>query len=192
MLQIASPTTPRTTSAQIHPTALFSILECFTRRPEGQTRVVGTLLGNLVDSVASTEKSVLITNAFAIPFKEANGTVAMGKDFQSQMLHLHQRCNKTERVVGWFSTSSTGEMIVESSALIQDYYNTQCPYADAIHVVVDTSLKSDSLSLAAYICTPLSVGNKALANMFEEVRRTAGAKDDWSEAAAAHYPPLYI
>ena len=92
-----------------------------------------------------------------------------------QMYKLHRRAHKNARVVGWFSTSSTGEMIVESTATVQSYYAEQCP--DCLHLSVDTSLTTDNLSLSAYICTPLVAAGRSLANMFHEIKLTTVSSD---------------
>jgi len=177
MLRLPCPS-KQLSSAQIHPLALFAILDAYTRRSEGTTRVIGTLLGRKVDSVGSSEKSVEITNAFAIPYKEMDGKLAMGKEFQTNMLALHQKVCKNEVVLGWFSASSDGEMIVDSSSLVQAHYaSIVADSQDAIHLVVDTSLKSDSLSLAAYVCTPLEACGHQLCNMFQEIKLTTAFTD---------------
>ena len=72
-------------SAQIHPVALFSILEAYTRRSEGSTRVIGTLLGKYVDSVATTDRSVVIEGAFAIPYYEKDGEIGIHKEYAEQV-----------------------------------------------------------------------------------------------------------
>lgn len=48
---------------------LFSVLDHYLRRPDGQKRVIGTLLGTVSANV------VEITNSFAVPHLEQNDKV---------------------------------------------------------------------------------------------------------------------
>ena len=88
------------------------------------------------------------------------------------MYNLQKRAHKNLRVVGWFSTTSNGEMIAESTAVIQSYYTQQCLDHDCLHLAVDTSLSTDNLSLSAYVLTPLVAAGRSLANMFHEIKLT--------------------
>lgn len=54
---------------QVHPIVLFSVLDHFLRRPEGQKRVIGTLLGTVAAN------TVEVTNSFAVPHLEKNSEV---------------------------------------------------------------------------------------------------------------------
>ena len=164
MLQLATPSSTRTSSCLLHPVALFSILDAYTRHSPGQTRVIGTLLGKSSDSDPTV---VEITQAFSVPFREANGEVAVGKEHQRQMMNLLSKVTKNERVVGWYASSTNGEAIVETSALIQEFYAGECE--DPVHLVVDAGLSDDKLEVAAYVSTPLTCGGEGLGNMFDEI-----------------------
>lgn len=50
---------------------LFSVLDHYLRRPDGQKRVIGTLLGTVSANV------VEITNSFAVPHLEQNDKVRL-------------------------------------------------------------------------------------------------------------------
>ena len=93
------------------------------------------------------------------------------------MYNLQKRAHKNLRVVGWFSTTSNGEMIAESTAVIQSYYTQQCLDHDCLHLAVDTSLSTDNLSLSAYVLTPLGAAGRSLANMFHEIKLTTFSSD---------------
>lgn len=84
----------------VHPLVLLSVLDHHTRRQEGAGRVIGTLLGR------RDGDKVEVTNCFPVPHAErGDEEVAIGKDFNRQMLALHLRCNPTETVVGWYATA---------------------------------------------------------------------------------------
>jgi translation initiation factor 3 subunit F len=164
----------------VHPIVLLSVLDHHTRRQEGAGRVIGTLLGK------RDGDRVEITNCFAVPHAERGDEVAIGKDFNRQMLALHLRANKRETVVGWYATalpvfddddnnnnaaedSVTYKCIADTSSLIHEFYAGECD-DDPIHLVVDTGLTSDAIGLRAYKSTPVVVKGEPLANLFHEIR----------------------
>jgi len=133
---------------RLHPVVVFSILDHFVMRNEGQTRVFGTLLGINNDGV------VEVRNCFPVPHIEKEQVIWDGKDHRS-MLELHLKANPQETVVGWYSTGNT---INDDSIRIHDFYwrEMQSP---PIHLLVDTSLTNDKLGINAYSSTPLSFSN---------------------------------
>jgi len=139
-------------------------------------------------------EKVEVTNCFPVPHAErGDEEVAIGKDFNRQMLALHLRCNPTETVIGWYATAfpinnttptdpeqpptdpSTNEFpsITDTSSLIHDFYASECDenVIDApVHLFVDTSFNADSISLKAYKSSAITLRGEPLANMFHEVR----------------------
>ena len=156
-------------SVTVHPLVLLSVLDHHTRRAEGAGRVIGTLLGRRDGS------SVEITNCFAVPHAERGDEVAIGKDFNRQMLALHSRADRREVVVGWYGTALPNEdgsghsSIADTSSLIHEFYAGECD-EDPIHLVVGTGLDDDAINLRAYVSSPVVVAGEALANLFHEVR----------------------
>jgi hypothetical protein len=85
--------------------------------------------------------------------------VAIGKDFNKQMLALHLRTNKKETVVGWYASAALGEddtpgatppdLISEVSSLIHEFYAGESDEGDPIHLVVDTRLIEDAITARA-------------------------------------------
>lgn len=87
------------------------------------------------------------------------------------MLGLHLRANRKEVVVGWYSSASSSmPLIADTSSLIHDFYAAETEDGDPIHLVVDTRLQRDVLSLRAFRSTPVLVQGEPLANLFHEVR----------------------
>jgi len=172
-------------SVHVHPMVLLSVLDHHTRRPDvgasqGNNRVIGTLLGNW--RVEKNQKIVEITNCFAVPHAERGDEVAIGKDFNRQMLALHMRSNPKEMVVGWYATAmkeSSEEdddeeeeykCIADTSSLIHEFYSGECEDGDPIHLVIDTSLVTDSIGIKAYKSTPVQLKGEALGNLFNEIK----------------------
>ena len=91
------------TVVHVHPLVLLSILDHHTRRQEGAGRVIGTLLGQR--STDGNSSIIHVTNCFAVPHAEHGEEVAIGKDFNRQMLSLHARANRKDVVVGWYATA---------------------------------------------------------------------------------------
>jgi len=169
----------------IHPLVIFSILDHQSRRPENTSRVIGTLLGQKTSS-----HSIEITNCFAVPHAERGEEVAIGKDFNRQMLALQLRAsNRKESVMGWYATaledseSGTFQCITDTSTLIHEFYAGECK-EDPVHLVLDTSLRSDGIITKAFISTPVVVKGEALGNIFHEIQLTVKMSD--SERICLH------
>jgi len=143
-------------SCKLHPVVVFSILDHFVMRSEGQTRVFGTLLGINNDGI------IEIRNCFPVPHTEKDQVVWDGKDHRS-MLELHLKANPQETVVGWYST---GASINDDSIRIHDFYWREMQ-APPIHLLVDTGLTNDRLAINSYISTPLSFANSENALGFQ-------------------------
>ena len=177
-------TTGNNVHVHVHPLVLLSVLDHHTRRQEPNGRVIGTLLGR-----REGNHHVTITNCFAVPHAERGDEVAIGKDFNRQMLALNAsaavggRGSQQEVVVGWYGTSMREEenesnsnsnanyaTISDTSSLIHDFYAGECD--DPIHLVVDTSMSAAraGVPIRAYRCVPLTVQGTSLANVFHEVR----------------------
>ena len=103
--------------------------------------------------------------------------MAIGKDFNKQMLALHLRANRKETVVGWYASSAleddaaegSPDLIADTSSLIHEFYAGESDEGDPIHLVVDTRLKDDSISVRAFRSTPVMVQGEPMANLFHEL-----------------------
>lgn len=82
--------------AEVHPVTLFSILDHFIRRTDGQERVIGTLLGHVTPA-----GNVEVTNCFPVPHSETEETMAINADFHAQLMALYRKVNSKEKIVGW-------------------------------------------------------------------------------------------
>lgn len=151
----------------VHPLVLFHILDHHTRRQEASSRVIGTLLGRKDGPV------VEVTNCFSVPHAERGDEVAIGKDFNKTMLSLHLRSSRKETVVGWYASAASGddapELIADTSSLIHEFYSGETDDGDPIHLVVDTRLESDSLSIRAYKNMPILIQGEQLGSLFHEL-----------------------
>ena len=116
---------------------LFTAIDHYLRREKDQERVIGTLLGIENDSGV-----IEVTSCFPVPHKEiGDGEVAVGKDFNRQMLALHQKVNPKEKVVGWYATAVGGKLVTKESCLIHDFYGQVCQ--NPVHLVIDTALTNN-------------------------------------------------
>mmetsp|Transcript_6152 Transcript_6152/g.8974 ORF Transcript_6152/g.8974 Transcript_6152/m.8974 type:complete len:337 (+) Transcript_6152:107-1117(+) len=169
------------TVVHVHPLVLLAILDHHTRRQEGAGRVIGTLLGQRsTDGNACTV--IHVTNCFAVPHAEHGEEVAIGKDFNRQMLALHTRAHRKDLVVGWYATalpsSSDNQRyrcIADTSSLIHEFYAGEASSAaavadvDPVHLVVDTSLTYDTIGIKAYRSIPVTIRGEPFANVFHEI-----------------------
>lgn len=108
------------------------------------------------------------------------------------MLALHLRANRNENVVGWYATAfpitnsqdnnddedvqvydQTNNCIADTSSLIHEFYAGECEDTivdSPIHLVVDTSLVEDTISLKAYVSSAVVIDGEPLANLFHELK----------------------
>jgi len=116
---------------------------------------------------------VEVTNCFAVPHAERGDEVAIGKDFNKQMLALHLKSNPKEVVVGWYASTPSLQtemtLVADTSSLIHDFYATETEEGDPVHLVVDTRLSTDSIPIVAYSSTSVSIQSEPLANLFHEI-----------------------
>ena len=121
----------------MHPIVIFSVLDHYTRRQEGQERVIGTLLGTK-DAFGNVE----VTNCFAVPHTENAGEVAVGQATNKSMFALLSRINSREKIVGWYATTfPDGSKLDDSSTLMHDFYSQECE--NPCHLVVDATLSTE-------------------------------------------------
>ena len=112
-----------------------------------------------------------ITDAFGVPHLEKSDEayVAINKDYHKTMFEFHNRINRREQIVGWYSTTlPNGSWIVDNSSLIHDFYSNECE--NPIHLVIDTTLSAGDMRVRAFMSRPMLVGEHAFANMFDELR----------------------
>ncbi|EOD04809.1 hypothetical protein EMIHUDRAFT_107489 [Emiliania huxleyi CCMP1516] len=140
---------PGGVEVEVHPVVLFSVVDHYSRREEGQGRVIGTLLG--------TGAPVEIFSCFPVPHTESEEQVAVNTDFHATMLSLYQR------VVGWYST---GDGVSDSSLLFHDFYGQDVERP--VHLLVDLGLGTRRMSCKAYVSKQLSLGGATLGTSFEE------------------------
>ncbi|CBQ67576.1 related to translation initiation factor 3 (47 kDa subunit) [Sporisorium reilianum SRZ2] len=145
------------TGVHVHPVALFSILDHYLRRNDGQHRVIGTLLGT------RTESEIEIKNCFAVPHleDEEEGQVQVDMEYHRSMYELCQKVRPDEVIVGWYATSPE---LNTYSALIQDFYSRETAPHQAVHLTLDTAIdssKASGLGIKSYISSPLGATPKA-------------------------------
>ena len=100
-------------SCNVEPVVLFSIVDHYSRRDEGQDFVIGTLLGTEENGV------VTICSSFPVPHTEVEDQIALNTDFHATMLALQLRVEPKQTVVGWYCT---GEHVNENTTLFHQFY----------------------------------------------------------------------
>lgn len=163
--QILLPTSTGSVIVRVHPVALFSICDAYIRRNEKQERVIGTLLGTVVDGNVFEVK-----NCYVVPHTENQEQVALDIAHHKTMFELHQRVSPSEIVLGWFAT---GPQLHQYDSLIQEFYTKEAvfpnPMQQAIHLKVDTTLSNQRFSITAYQSRVLALGDKQVATEFVEL-----------------------
>lgn len=150
----------------VHPVVVLSILDHHLRRPADQKRVMGTLMGQV--SMVNGTSIVTINDCFPVPHVEKEDEVAVGKDFNKQMLALHKLSDSKDVMVGWFATTGEpGVQVNTQSCLIHDYYCGEM--SNPLHLVVDTTMNSGSIDVTAFVSSSLTLNGKVLAAEFRAV-----------------------
>lgn len=131
--------------------------------------MVGTLLGEIKDGI------VTVTECYSVPFTEQQSDhdkpnyVAINKDYQKAMYGFHRRNNKKEVIVGWYTTTtSKGEFINDNSSLVHQSYTDEVE--NPIHLVVDTTLLSDTIAVRGFLVNDTTIGEELVANSFQEIK----------------------
>ena len=102
----------------MHPVVVFAVLDHYKRRKKNQETVIGTLLGT-----TNPDGSIVIKNCFPLEeLKDKSGDPAMHLDYHHQMLSLHQRVNRKEVVVGWYSS---GQDLTFAHTKINEMYRKE-------------------------------------------------------------------
>jgi len=141
-------------------------LDAYVRRPQGHTRIIGTLLG------WKSEGSIVdITDSFPVVHRDVDDTVLLDQEYQKQMLLLRQRVAPREEVVGWFST---GDEINHPSAVIHGFYCTKESHFQPtamlpgpVHMLVDTNPVQETFKVKAFVNVRTVVAESLL--QFHEV-----------------------
>ena len=110
-----------------------------------------------------------VTDCFGVPFleKEDELYVAINKEYHKSMYAAQRRVSRKEEIVGWFTTTKEGALIIDNSSLVNDFYSQECD--DPIHLVLDANMTGMNLSVRGFVSAPICLGDTAFANMFEEV-----------------------
>lgn len=151
---------------KVHPVVIFSVLDHYKRRGDGQERVIGTLLG------IKSGNTVEITNCFPVPHIENPETAALDMDYHESMLALHKRVNPQEIVVGWYST---GKTISYVSSLMHEVYQNQI--TNPVHLTVDVHLTNSQMAVRAYTGKIFSMGDANILSRFEPAKLLLHAYD---------------
>eukprot|EP00199_Chlamydomonas_sp_CCMP681_P006965 CAMPEP_0119107422 /NCGR_PEP_ID=MMETSP1180-20130426/9980_1 /TAXON_ID=3052 ORGANISM="Chlamydomonas cf sp, Strain CCMP681" /NCGR_SAMPLE_ID=MMETSP1180 /ASSEMBLY_ACC=CAM_ASM_000741 /LENGTH=283 /DNA_ID=CAMNT_0007092905 /DNA_START=81 /DNA_END=932 /DNA_ORIENTATION=+ len=145
-------------SVRVHPVALFSICDAYIRRNQGQRRVIGTLLGSVVEGVFE------VKGCYVVPHTENVEQVAVDIAHHKTMFELHQRVSSADVILGWFAT---GSEMSSSDSLIQEFYSKEAP--NSVHLKVDTTMVNRRFTISAYQSRVFALGDKPLATEFVEV-----------------------
>jgi translation initiation factor 3 subunit F len=97
--------------------------------------------------------------------------VAVAEDFYKHMYDLHRKSAPKEEIVGWYATSVGGESVNYNSCLMAEFFADKM--ADPVHLVLDTSLRGDSLGMKAFHSRGIAFGDRtAVAAEFRELQLT--------------------
>jgi translation initiation factor 3 subunit F len=95
----------------------------------------------------------------------------MNAEYHKQMYNAHRRINKKEEIVGWYSTTApNGACITNTSSVINTFYTKQCDDETPVHLVVDSTLTGDTMSVRGFVAKPIELGDATYADMFEEAK----------------------
>lgn len=137
---------------KVHPVVVFSILDHYKRRIGNQDCVVGTLLGEIEEGT----NTVYVKNCFPVPHKGDDDQVTVNMMYHAKMKSLHQKVNKKEVCVGWYTTGSKVSYI---SSLIHQVYRDECQ--EPLLLMVDVNVvKFHRMAIQGYVGRTIKVGRK--------------------------------
>ncbi|KAL5982407.1 Eukaryotic translation initiation factor 3 subunit F [Asimina triloba] len=164
-------------TARVHPVVVFSICDCYVRRPDQAERVIGTLLGSI-----SPDGTVDIRNSYAVPHNESSDqelqiALRLEAEFAGEICFFVMKSSATSTCEQQFDDVlsdlitlcrySTGFGVSGGSALIHDFYSREV--ANPVHLTVDTGFRNGEASIKAYVSVNLSLGDRQLAAQFNEI-----------------------
>lgn len=127
-------------SVLIHPTALLSITDHYTRQAKSTSRrVVGALLGE------RKEDGIHVLSAYGVPFEEDAKdprVFYVDHNYHEAMFDLHRKVTPREKVVGWYSSHASIKPC--DISIHQSVFKKYTP--DPVFLCVDV-LASDTLQL---------------------------------------------
>ena len=132
-------------NVSVHPTALLSVVDHYTRVARGTNkRVIGTLLGE------SRADGLHVMTSFAVPFEEDSKDPRIwfvDHNYHETMFDMFKKVNPKERVVGWYST---GPGIKACDLLIHELFRNYA--TEPVFLVIDVTAKDDlALPIKAYV-----------------------------------------
>lgn len=143
----------------IHPSVIFTVLDAYLRRDENQTHVIGTLMGSIVDT-----NLVEISDCFVDKHSlNEGGFLQIIKDHHETMYELKQKIRPRDQVVGWFCS---GSELSELSCAVHGWFKEfnsiskfypHAPLNEPIHLLVDASLESGSISIKSFVQLPINL-----------------------------------
>jgi translation initiation factor 3 subunit F len=134
----------RAFTTSVSPVVLFTGLDHFLRRDDGQNKVVGAILG--VRSQSGTE--VEIRNAMPLIYNKKEQTI--DDEHYRSMYELHQRVNPEEIVLGWYTAGTA--LSPSATPLHASFADDTAPF-QPIHLTIDTDalMKTDDMGVRAYV-----------------------------------------
>lgn len=137
---------------KVHPVVVFSILDHYKRRGDGQDSVVGTLLGEVEEGT----NTVYVKNCFPVPHKGDDDQVTVNMAYHAKMRALHQKVNRKEVCVGWYTT---GGKISYISSLIHEVYRNECE--EPLLLTVDVNVVNfHRMAIQGYVGRTIKVGQR--------------------------------
>ncbi|ODV58406.1 uncharacterized protein ASCRUDRAFT_120643 [Ascoidea rubescens DSM 1968] len=148
---------PLTVNVVIQPTALFSIFEASLRIQEGNSRVIGTLLGSRSDDNSNID----IRDAYIVQHNEQGDNVTVNEYNHKTFLNIYKKTSPKIMIVGWFSTISSLDIY---SSLINNFYLDGNYSIPIVHLTLDSIDPSSNLPSVPKFDTYIStmVGKSAV------------------------------
>ncbi|KAI9363946.1 maintenance of mitochondrial structure and function-domain-containing protein [Zopfochytrium polystomum] len=136
-----STTTPEL--VKVHPLVLLSVTDHFFRAARNtKKRVVGVLLGQVVDNVVN------VANSYALPFEEDEKDSSvwfLDHNYHEAMYDMFKKVNAKEKMIGWYHT---GPKLRPSDLEINELFKRYVP--NPVLVIVDVRPKDIGLPTDAY------------------------------------------
>ncbi|KAK8828686.1 hypothetical protein WA577_000168 [Blastocystis sp. JDR] len=157
-------------SVKVHPLVPLTILEFYNRRQENQEVIVGTIMGSIINGTLE------ITNCYSVNYDlEGNEITDEQKQFNEGLAKLYSTANKSEQIIGWFSTTLAPVKAEKKWYQLNAYYRSLCQVFKPIFLTVNVSFEGESIDIDAYSVTSVVLNTEVLAIKFTKLPLSTSA-----------------
>lgn len=156
-------------SVTVHPVVPFLVLDQYIRREQDKSHVLGAILGSINNGVME------IRHCFSVQYDIVNGTFVLKGQFCDTMVALCQKSNKSDTVLGWFSTIDGSLPPKEWMSALNEYFRPKCSLSKPVYLTIDVSLTGENIDISSYLVDSICMKDKVLGLRYMKCRCSVSA-----------------